>query len=103
MKFARAKGLTNSRIVGVHVLRNILIPIVTVIGLQFGALIAFAIVTETIFAWPGIGKWLVDAILKRDYPQLQAGILLVAGLMVAVNLAVDLLYGVLNPRIRHAR
>ena len=100
VKFARAKGLPMRRIVGVHVLKNILIPTVTVIGLEFGSLIAFAIVTETIFAWPGVGHWLVEAIQRRDYPVLQGGTLLIAVLVMAVNLGVDVTYGFLNPRIR---
>ncbi|HWC46130.1 MAG TPA: ABC transporter permease subunit, partial [Casimicrobiaceae bacterium] len=80
-----------------------LIPVVTVIGLQVGTLLAGAVLTETLFSWPGIGKWLIDAIGRRDYPVVQGGILLIATLVIIVNLAVDLLYGVLNPRIRHTR
>ena len=100
VKFARAKGLGPTRIVGVHVLKNILIPIVTVLGLEFGSLVAFSVVTETIFSWPGIGKWLIDAIARRDYPVVQAGILISALVFIGVNLIVDLLYGVINPRLR---
>ena len=76
---------------------------VTVIGLQVGVLMAGAILTETIFAWPGIGKWLVDSIFRRDYPSVQGGLLLIAFMVMLVNLLVDLLYGLINPRIRHAR
>jgi dipeptide transport system permease protein len=100
VRTARAKGLAPVRVLGVHALRNALIPVVTVIGLQVGVLLAGAILTETIFAWPGIGKWLVDSIARRDYPALQGGVLLVAMIVITVNLVVDLLYGVLNPRIR---
>lgn len=101
IRTARAKGLGPSRVVGLHALRNALIPVVTVIGLQVGMLLAGAILTETIFAWPGIGKWLVDSIYRRDYPALQGGVLLVATTVITVNLLVDVLYGILNPRIRH--
>jgi dipeptide transport system permease protein len=93
----------NERVIGLHALRNALIPVVTVIGLQIGVLLAGAILTETIFAWPGIGKWLVDSISRRDYPSVQGGLLLIALLVMTVNLLVDLLYGLINPRIRHAR
>ena len=103
MRTARAKGLPPSRVIGLHALRNALIPVVTVIGLQIGVLLAGAILTETIFAWPGIGKWLVDSISRRDYPSVQGGLLLIALLVMTVNLVVDLLYGLINPRIRHAR
>jgi dipeptide transport system permease protein len=95
--------LSPLRVIGVHALRNALIPVVTVIGLQVGTLLAGAILTETIFAWPGVGKWLVDSIGRRDYPAVQGGILLIAGAVMLVNLLVDLLYGLINPRIRHAR
>jgi dipeptide transport system permease protein len=103
IRTARAKGLGLFRIVGLHALRNAMIPVVTVIGLQVGTLLAGAILTETIFAWPGIGKWLIESINRRDYPALQGGVLLVACVVMLVNLAVDLLYGLLNPRIRHAK
>ncbi len=103
IRTARAKGVSPIRVVGVHALRNALIPVVTVIGLQVGVLLAGAILTETIFAWPGVGKWLVESIYRRDYPAVQGGILLVATTIITVNLIVDLLYGVINPRIRHAR
>jgi dipeptide transport system permease protein len=84
----------------VHALRNALIPVVTVIGLQVGTLLAGAILTETIFSWPGIGKWMVDSIFKRDYVVVQSGLLLIALIVMAVNLIVDVLYAVINPRIR---
>lgn len=103
IRTARAKGLSPVRIVLVHALRNALIPVVTVIGLQVGTLLAGAVLTETLFSWPGIGKWLIDAISRRDYPVVQGGILMIATLVILVNLLVDLLYGVLNPRIRHTR
>jgi dipeptide transport system permease protein len=84
-------------------LRNALVTVVTVIGLQVGALLGGAILTENVFSWPGIAKWLVDSLSRRDYPALQGGVLIIATLVMAVNLLVDLLYGVLNPRIRHRR
>ena len=84
-----------------HALRNALIPVVTVIGLQVGTLLAGAVLTETIFSWPGVGKWLVESIRRRDYPVLQGGIMLISGVVIFVNLAVDMLYGLINPRIRH--
>jgi peptide/nickel transport system permease protein len=102
VKFARAKGLSNARVVGVHVLKNISIPIVTVIGLQFGSLIGFAIVTETIFAWPGMGKLLVDSINVLDRPVIVAYLLIIVTLFIVINLAVDLLYSALDPRVRLA-
>jgi dipeptide transport system permease protein len=101
VRTARAKGASSARVVGIHALRNALIPVVTTIGLQVGTLLAGAILTETIFSWPGIGKWLVEAIHRRDYPAVQGGILLSATVIIAVNLVVDVLYGVINPRIRH--
>ena len=100
IRTARAKGLGTFRIVAIHALRNAMIPVVTVIGLQVGTLMGGAILTETIFSWPGVGKWLVESINRRDYPALQGGVLLIACLVMTVNLLVDLLYGVLNPRIR---
>jgi peptide/nickel transport system permease protein len=102
VKFARAKGLSNARVIGVHVLKNISIPIVTVIGLQFGSLIGFAIVTETIFAWPGMGKLLVDSINVLDRPVIVAYLLIIVTLFIVINLLVDLLYSVLDPRVRLA-
>lgn len=101
VRTARAKGLNPSRVVGIHALRNAMIPVITTIGLQVGVLMAGAILTETIFSWPGIGKWIVDSISRRDYPVVQSGLLLIAGIVMIVNLIVDLLYGLINPRIRH--
>ena len=101
VRTARAKGAGRFRVIAIHALRNALIPVVTTIGLQVGTLLAGAILTETIFAWPGIGKWLVEAIHRRDYPAVQGGILMTATIIIGVNLVVDLLYGVINPRIRH--
>ena len=100
VKFARAKGLSNARVIGVHVLRNILIPIVTVIGLQFGALIAFAIVTESVFAWPGMGKLLIDSINLLDRPVIVAYLLVIVTFFIVINLIVDILYSALDPRVR---
>ena len=100
MRTARAKGLAPARVVVVHGLRNALIPVVTVLGLQVGSLLGGAVLTETIFSWPGIGKWLIDAIARRDYPGVQAGILVSALVFIGVNLLVDLLYGAVNPRLR---
>ena len=103
VRTARAKGLAPSLVIGVHALRNALIPVITVIGLFVGSLFAGAILTETIFSWPGVGKWLVDAINRRDYPVLQGGVLLLGTSVMAVNVLVDVLYGFINPRIRHTR
>ena len=101
VRTARAKGLSAFRVIGLHALRNALIPVVTVIGLSIGSLLAGAVLTETIFSWPGVGKWLIESIGRRDYPALQGGIMLIAGMVIVVNLLVDLLYGLINPRIRH--
>ena len=103
VRTARAKGLSPFRVVGVHALRNALIPVTTVIGLMTGSLLAGAVLTETIFSWPGIGKWLIEAISRRDYPVLQGGIMLISTVVIIVNLGVDLTYGIINPRIRHGR
>ncbi len=100
VKFARAKGLSDARVIGVHVLKNISIPIVTVTGLQFGTLIAFAIVTETIFAWPGMGKLIIDSINVLDRPVIVAYLLIIVTLFIVINLVVDVLYSVLDPRVR---
>lgn len=100
IKFARAKGLSPSRIVGVHVLKNILIPIITVMGLQFGTVIAFAVVTESIYAWPGIGKLLIESISYLDRPVVVAYLLLTVVMFIIINFVVDILYTVLDPRVR---
>jgi len=100
VRFARAKGLTGTRVIGVHVLKNILIPIVTVIGLEFGSVVAFAVVTETIFAWPGMGKLLIDSINVLDRPVIVAYVLMIVMLFVLINLVVDVLYSALDPRVR---
>jgi peptide/nickel transport system permease protein len=100
VKFARAKGLTDARVVGVHILKNILIPIVTVIALQFGSVIAFAVVTETIFAWPGMGKLLIDSINVLDRPVIVAYLLIVVAMFILINLLVDIAYSLLDPRVR---
>jgi len=100
VRTARAKGLPPWRVVGIHALRNAMVPVVTVIGLQVGVLFTGAILTETIFSWPGVGKWLIEAIARRDYPVLQGGMLLLGLIVMAVNVLVDLTYGLINPRIR---
>ena len=100
IKFARAKGLSDRRIVGVHVLKNIMIPIATVSGLEFGQTVAFAVVTETVFSWPGVGKLLIDSILLLDRPVVVAYLVVIVVFFVLLNLAVDLLYSVLDPRVR---
>ena len=102
IRTARAKGLSKLRVIGLHAFRNALIPVVTVIGLQVGVLFTGAILTETIFSWPGVGKWMIEAINRRDYPVLQGGLLLLGTVVMAVNLLVDLAYGVINPRIRRS-
>lgn len=103
IRTAKAKGLNPKRIVLIHGLRNALIPVITVIGLQTGSLLAGAVLTETIFSWPGIGKWLIDSLDRRDYPVLQGAVLLVASFIMIVNFIIDILYGLINPRIRHGR
>ncbi|HEY1230158.1 MAG TPA: ABC transporter permease subunit, partial [Ramlibacter sp.] len=103
IRTARAKGLSKMRVVGLHALRNAMIPVVTVIGLQVGQLFTGAILTETIFSWPGVGKWLIEAIGRRDYPVLQGGMLLLGVIVMLVNVSVDLAYGVINPRIRQSK
>ena len=100
VRTARAKGLPPWRVVAIHALRNAMVPVVTVIGLQVGVLFTGAILTETIFSWPGVGKWLIEAIARRDYPVLQGGMLLLGLIVMAVNVLVDLTYGLINPRIR---
>ncbi|HET7763552.1 MAG TPA: ABC transporter permease [Burkholderiales bacterium] len=100
VRFARSKGLAESRVVGAHVLRNVLVPVVAVTGVQFGSVIAFAVVTETIFAWPGMGKLLIDSINVLDRPVIVGYLCIVVVLFVAINLAVDLLMSWLDPRVR---
>ncbi len=100
IKFARAKGLQPRRVIFVHLLRNILIPVVTVIGLEFGGLIAFSVVTETIFAWPGMGKLLIDSIQQLDRPVIVAYLIMIVLIFVLLNLIVDILYSLLDPRVR---
>ncbi|MEG3133595.1 dipeptide ABC transporter permease DppB [Rouxiella sp. T17] len=103
IRTARAKGVSRMRVIVVHALRNAMLPVVTVIGLQVGTLLGGAILTETIFSWPGVGRWLIEALQRRDYPVVQGGVLLVATLIILVNLLVDVLYGIVNPRIRHKK
>jgi peptide/nickel transport system permease protein len=100
VKFARAKGLSPSRVIGVHVLKNIMIPIVTVIGLEFGSVVAFAIVTESIFAWPGTGKLLIDSINQLDRPVIVAYLMVIVLLFIVINFMVDIVYSILDPRVR---
>jgi peptide/nickel transport system permease protein len=100
VRFARAKGLSPTRIVLVHVLKNIMIPIVTILGLELGSMIAFAVVTETVFAYPGMGKLLIDSIGRLDRPVIVAYLMMVVVIFVVINLIVDLLYAALDPRVR---
>ena len=100
IKFARAKGLTNQRVIGVHLMKNIMIPLITVIGLELGSVIAFAVVTETIFAWPGMGKLVIDSIFQLDRPIVVAYLLVVVFMFIIINLVVDLMYSALDPRVR---
>ncbi len=100
VKYARAKGLSTRRIISVHVMKNIMIPVVTVMGLEFGSLIGFSVVTETIFAWPGMGKLLIDAILQLDRPVVVAYLMIIVLFFVVINLIVDILYSILDPRVR---
>lgn len=102
VKFARAKGLPTRRVIFVHVFKNILIPIVTVLGLETGSVIAFAVVTETIFAWPGMGKLIIDSINNLDRPVIVAYLLITVSMFVIINLVVDILYSILDPRVRLA-
>ena len=103
IRTARAKGLSRARVILIHALRHAMLPVVTVIGLQVGTMLAGAILTETIFSWPGLGRWLIDALQRRDYPVVQGGVLLIATMIIFVNLLVDVLYGIVNPRIRHKK
>ncbi len=100
IKFARAKGVAESRIVRVHLLKNIMIPVITIIGLEFGSLIAFSTVTETVFAWPGMGKLIIDSIYNLDRPVVVAYLMIIVVIFVTLNLIVDILYSVLDPRVR---
>ena len=100
IKFARAKGLSQSRIVLIHIMKNIMIPVVTVLGLEFGGLLAFSVVTETVFAWPGMGKLLIDSIGLLDRPVIVAYLMLIVMLFVVINLLVDVMYSILDPRVR---
>jgi len=100
VKFARARGLSNGRILGVHILKNILIPVVTILGIQFGSLVAFSVVTETIFSWPGVGKLLIESITHLDRPVVVAYLLMSVFLFTTVNLLVDIAYSLLDPRVR---
>jgi peptide/nickel transport system permease protein len=100
VKFARAKGLTERRIIMVHVLKNIMIPVVTVVGIEFGSTIAFSVVTESIFSWPGMGKLIIDSINMLDRPMIVAYLVMIVFLFVVINLVVDSLYTVLDPRVR---
>jgi|TARA_B110000914_G_C15302494_1_gene371756 peptide/nickel transport system permease protein len=99
IKFAHAKGLSRSRVIFIHILKNVGIPLITVIGLEFGSLIAFSVITETIFSWPGMGKLIIDSIFLLDRPVIVSYLIIVAVLFSLINLVVDLLYSVLDPRI----
>ncbi len=100
IKFARAKGLSTNRVIMVHLMKNIMIPVVTVLGLEFGGLIAFSVVTETVFAWPGMGKLIIDSIQNLDRPVIVAYLMIIVMVFVIINLVVDVLYSVLDPRVR---
>ena len=100
VKFARAKGLKPRRVIGLHVLKNIMIPLVTIIGLELGSVIAFAVVTETVFAWPGMGKLIIDSIFQLDRPVIVAYLIVIVVLFITINLVVDILYSLLDPRVR---
>ena len=102
VRTARAKGLVERAVISGHALRNALLPLVTVIGHQFGTLLGGAVLTETVFGWPGMGQLLVDALFARDYPVVQGIVLTFSTLFILVNLAVDLLYSVIDPRIQYA-
>ena len=100
MRTARAKGLAESKVIGKHVFRNALIPVVTIVGTDFGSYLSGSVLTETIFGWPGLGRFIVQAIMKRDFPVIQGSILFMAVMFVLVNLLVDLSYGMIDPRVR---
>ena len=99
-KFARAKGVSTKRVILVHVLKNILIPVITVLGLEFGSLIAFSVVTETVFSWPGMGKLIIDSINLLDRPVIVAYLMIIVFMFIIINLVVDVMYSVLDPRVR---
>ncbi|MFC0179233.1 ABC transporter permease subunit [Thorsellia kenyensis] len=101
IRTARAKGLSKWRVIVIHALRNALMPVITVIGLQLGVLLSGAVLTEYVFSWPGVGTWLIDSLERRDYPVIQGGVLIVATLIILVNLVVDILYGYINPKVRN--
>jgi peptide/nickel transport system permease protein len=101
VRTARAKGLVERLVVAKHALKNAMLPVITVIGLQTGSLLAGAILTETIFAWPGMGRWIVNAIVSRNFPVVQTGVLIFALVFIAVNLIVDVSYGWFDPRVRY--
>ena len=103
IRTARAKGLGERDVLIFHGLRNALIPLITVIGLQFGSIITGAILTETIFSWPGIGKWMVHSVEQRDYPVIQGGVLIIASMVILINMSVDAIYALANPRMRRSR
>jgi len=100
IKFARAKGISQNRIIFVHLMKNIMIPVVTVLGLEFGGLIAFSVVTETVFSWPGMGKLIIDALHNLDRPVIVAYLMIIVIIFVFINLVVDVLYSILDPRVR---
>ncbi len=100
IKFARAKGISEKRVILVHVLKNIMIPVVTILGLEFGSVIAFAVVTETVFAWPGMGKLIIESIDQLDRPVIVAYLMIIVFMFIVINLVVDILYSVLDPRVR---
>jgi dipeptide transport system permease protein len=100
IRTARAKGMSKTRIVYIHALRNALIPIITTLALLFGSIITGAILTETIFSWPGIGKWIVQSITARDYPVIQGGVLIISFIIIVTNMIVDMIYYFLNPKMR---
>lgn len=100
IKFARAKGVSEKRVILVHVLKNIMIPVVTILGLEFGSVIAFAVVTETVFAWPGMGKLIIESIDQLDRPVIVAYLMIIVFMFIVINLVVDIMYSVLDPRVR---
>lgn len=100
MRTAKAKGLSTFKIIMVHGLRNAMIPVVTIIGLMFGSIVTGAILTETIFSWPGIGKWMVASVTARDYPVIQGGILIIATMIILINMTIDITYAIVNPKMR---